>query len=260
MAESSNDDGLCSILTPDEAPNDHVDVPSRPVDASGQPLVKRVHGKRAAQKPTDVKLILIVLLVVAAAALTAKIGLQASVLQKQQAQIQDLVARLGKQPAPAKVRAAQNTGPSQEELFRLNSQCAALGKKFLDENHKRCTGKSCEKALSAPNMQDGGYQTVIGDNITDLTQVSHYDGSANRCFVELTEYVINSKNSDVKLTVGLYDGQTEEKLASYGDAGSRSAATDHWGAVNDPHHQHVFKSALNDEEDAKSYISAKMGR
>jgi hypothetical protein len=274
MVESSNDDEMCSILTPDQAAAGHVEeaveMPQLHVDASGQPLVKRVHGKRAGKTPTDIKLVLIVLLVVVAGCLTAKVGLQASVLEKQQSQIHDLMAKLGAHPASAPIpsvaeakpdtKVPELSGRAKEELFRLNSQCADLGKKFLDENHTHCAGKDCETSLKASKMQGGGYQTVKGDNITDLTQIAHYDTGANRCYVELTEYVINSKNSDVKLTVGLYDGQTGEKLASYGNAGSRSSAMDHWGAVNDTQHKHVYTSALNDEEDAKTYINAKMGR
>jgi len=273
VESSSNEDEMCSILTPDGASDGNVeevaDMP-RHVDASGQPLVKRVHGKRAAKKPTDIKLVLIVLLVVIAGGLTAKVGLQASVLEKQQSQIHDLVAKLRMHPASAPVvsvaaakpepKVPEVSGPAKEALFRLNSQCADLGKKFLDENHSHCTGKDCETPIKASKMQGGGYQTVKGDSITDLTQIAHYDSSANRCYVELSEYVINSKNSDVKLTVGLYDGQTGEKLASYGNAGSRSSATDHWGAVNDTQHKHVYTSALNDEEDSKAYIDGKMGR
>ncbi len=278
MAESSGN-GDDFILAPDNGLAEQVEavaeapaeMSARAVDASGEPLVKRVHGKRSGKEPTDVKLILIVLLVVVAAGLTAKVGLQSSVLDQQQSQIHALMAQLKAHPAAvteAKAPAAPAPDPkaqeaalrAKEELFRLNSQCADLGKKFLDENRARCTGNDCEKPIAASKMKGGGYQTVKGDAITDLTQISHYEGGANRCYVELTEYVINSKSADVKLTVGLYDGQTGEKIASYGDAGSRSSATDHWGAVNDAKYQHVYRSALDDETDAKAYVDAKMGR
>jgi hypothetical protein len=262
MAESSDEDDLCSILTPDQVAEEHAEPAPEHVDDSGAPLVKRVHGRRSAQKPTDIKPALIVLLVVIAAGLTAKVGLQASVLQKQQAQIDGLFAQLQAKPqAEPSVTAIHAAGPSSEELFRLNSECATLGKKFLEENHLKCKSAGCtENATSAGPVQGGGYQTVKGDNITDATQVSHYDPAANRCYVELTEYTINSKTSDTKLTVGFYDAQTGEKIASYGDAGSKSTDQDYWGTVSDAHHQHAFKSSLNDEEDAKGYISAKMGR
>jgi hypothetical protein len=261
MAESSDQDEFCSILTPDEA------LGSQPPSSlssgdSSRPKVIRVERRRAERRKGDIRLAAIVLLTIIAAGLTAKIGLQASVLQKQQAQIYDLTARLQAKPASATGESmVRATGPSSEELFRLNSECAALGKKFLDENHLKCKGAGCsENAVNSARAQGGGYQTVVGDNITDATQVARYDAGTNRCYVELTEYTINSKTSETKLVVGLYNVQTGEKVAAYGDAGSKSTDQDYWGTVSDPHHQHVFKSALNDEEDAKTYINAMMGR
>lgn len=263
MAESSDQDEFCSILGPDDVSATPLPTTPPVVSDPSRPKVIRVERRRAERRKADIRLAVIVFLTVVAAVLTAKVGLQASVLQKQQARIDDLVARLEAQPASAsaavpEAKLQEVSGRAKEELFRLNSYCADLGKKFLEENNSRCAGNDC--TVKALKVQGGGYQTVKGDRITDLTQASYYDADANRCYVELTEYVINSKTTDVKLTVGLYDGQTGQKLASYGNEGSRSSETDHWGAVNDSHHSHVFISALDDEEDAKNYINAKMGR
>ena len=75
--------------------------------------------------------------------------------------------------------------PTASEVFRLRSECAALGQKILDNN-------------------------LIGNALTQ-SQVSHYNPTINRCFIEMT--VQSGDLSGDDFSEYLYDGQTGGMLA-----------------------------------------------
>jgi hypothetical protein len=84
---------------------------------------------------------------------------------------------------------AQNafSPPTATEIFHLRSECAALGRKLLNEN-------------------------VRGPALTQ-TQISRYNPLTNRCYVELTVQTGDKRKGMAHFTDTLYDGQTVEMLA-----------------------------------------------
>jgi hypothetical protein len=107
--------------------------------------------------------------------------------------------------------------PTATEVFKLRSMCGELGEKMLEE--------------------DGH-----GPDLT-TSQLSHYVPKINRCFVELTA----RSNTSQHFNVALYDAQTKDLLAFYGqDArGGRGGA--------------LFKTGqLGEYEAAKAYIDQMM--
>jgi hypothetical protein len=78
--------------------------------------------------------------------------------------------------------------PTATEIFRLRSECAALGRKILDEN-------------------------IVGPALTQ-TQISRYNPLTNRCYVELNAQTADNTKKMTYFHTVLYDGQTGEMLAS----------------------------------------------
>ena len=73
------------------------------------------------------------------------------------------------------------------DVFKLRSECVALGDKLLEVND-------------------------IGPALTHQA-VSHYDSNTNRCYVELTVQTADMGKENPYHSTTLYDGQTREMLA-----------------------------------------------
>ncbi len=116
--------------------------------------------------------------------------------------------------------------PTATEIFQLRSACAILGQNILDDN-------------------------VVGVALSE-SQVSHYDPSTNRCYVEVDVQTADLTKGLNYLHRVLYDGQTGEMLASAKlERGEKS------GMVFDK--QHNATNLTNAGwDDASSYIDAKM--
>lgn len=120
-----------------------------------------------------------------------------------------------------------NRLPTATEVFNLRSECAALGRKILDDN-------------------------VVGPALYQ-SQVSHYVPKSNRCYVELTVQTADVTKQPHKTYIYLYDGQTGEMLASL-----RYEGEDHKsGIVFDSHHE-ATTHANGYYDDTKAYIDALM--
>jgi hypothetical protein len=117
--------------------------------------------------------------------------------------------------------------PTATEVFRLRSACAALGQKILDDNAP--VGLALSKS-----------------------QVSHYDPSTNRCYVEL-DIVDTPKGEFHFYHRALFDGQTGEVLA-FANVEKKWQKS---GKVFDKQHD---TTNLNNAgwDDANDYIDAKM--
>lgn len=124
-----------------------------------------------------------------------------------------------------------NSLPTATEVFHLRSECAALGRKILNDS-------------------------LIGPGLSQ-SQVSHYDPKSNRCYIELTiqttpwDLLTGSGN---RIDVYLFDGQTEELLAA-----------SHWEGRNDHKSGMVFdrrhETTGNENgfyDDTKLYIETLM--
>jgi len=114
--------------------------------------------------------------------------------------------------------------PTAKEIFELRSACADLGQKILDDD------------VHSPELY--------------VEQVSHYNPSTNRCYVEVT-----SSYSGKEIRRYLYDGQTKEMLASttWKGWGNRG------GMVFDK--QHPYSPQRADDggyDDADNYINTMM--
>lgn len=85
------------------------------------------------------------------------------------------------------------------ELFRLRSECAAMGEKILDR-HIRWDHSH---GGHAHREEDAGFDAPGAVE----SQVSHYDAVSNRCFVKL------QSEDATEDWVYLFDGQSGEELA-----------------------------------------------
>jgi hypothetical protein len=116
--------------------------------------------------------------------------------------------------------------PTATEIFHLRSECAALGKKILDEN-------------------------IVGPALYQ-TQISRYNPLTNRCYVELSVQCGDITKGCRHYSTTLYDGQTGEMLAFIRtENGQRS------GMVFDRAHQ-TTTDANAGWDDARDYIDAMM--
>jgi hypothetical protein len=96
--------------------------------------------------------------------------------------------------------------PTATEVFNLRSQCAALGQKILDNN-------------------------AVGSALTQ-SQNTYYNPVTNRCFVELT-----TQSADLSgnlFSDYLYDGQTENLLASVTKNAGKKAYGNIFGGPTEP--------------------------
>jgi hypothetical protein len=117
-------------------------------------------------------------------------------------------------PSAAQQRTFQP--PTATEVFDLRSRCAALGEKLLK------------------------------DNFTSGSQLSHYNPTTNRCYVELTA-------GSALLGRSLYDGQTKELLAyTINNNGHRS------GEIHDRQHQTTRPEQNFGWDNATAYIDKMM--
>lgn len=134
-------------------------------------------------------------------------------------------------PAPASANESASPRLTAAEVFELRSKCADLGQKIINNN-----------TIGIALSQD---------------QVSHYDSTTNRCYVEVTVQTADLSKAGDYFEQYLYDGQTGEMLASIRNDRRNSK----WGMVYD--HQHkspipVPYDATVLYDDALSYIDSKM--
>jgi hypothetical protein len=119
-----------------------------------------------------------------------------------------------------------NRLPTATEVFHLRSECAALGRKILDNN-------------------------VVGSALSQ-SQISHYDPKSNRCYVELTVQTADLTKPQDVFRRYLFDGQTDDMLAvTRIEKGERS------GMVFDRHHD-IITDANARYDDTTAYIDALM--
>jgi hypothetical protein len=90
---------------------------------------------------------------------------------------------------------ARNLPPTATEAFHLQSECAEMGKKILENDPLY----QKEKA----DMEQGKRPEY------DVTQLAHYNAKDNHCYVEMT---LNDRSGEALF---LYDGQTGELLADF---------------------------------------------
>jgi hypothetical protein len=83
---------------------------------------------------------------------------------------------------------SQALRPTASEVFKLRSDCSALGDRLLEAN-------------------------IIGHALTH-DAVSHYDPNTNRCYIEITVHTADLDADNPYHATYLYDGQTREMLAS----------------------------------------------
>jgi len=124
---------------------------------------------------------------------------------------------------------AQNRsqGRSAEEVFRLRSACADMGRRVLEDS-------------------------IIGSALTQ-DQISHYDPRTNRCYVEVTVQTADLTKPDRLIHRYLYDGQTKEMLANASiEKGDRKH-----GMVFDNQHRATTPENAG-WDDANAYINAMM--
>ena len=90
-----------------------------------------------------------------------------------------------------------NQLPTATEIFHLRSECAQLGQQILSDN-------------------------VVGRALTQ-SQVSNYNETTNRCYVELTVQSADMTKPQEVMRRYLFDGQTKELLATSGvEKGTKS--------------------------------------
>lgn len=116
--------------------------------------------------------------------------------------------------------------PTATEVFHLRSECAALGKKILDEN-------------------------IVGPALHQ-TEISRYNPLTNRCYVELIVQSADLTKPLTSLSRYLYDGQTGEMLAA-----TRAENGQKWGMMYDQNHVPAIDIKINAVwDDANRYIDA----
>jgi hypothetical protein len=84
---------------------------------------------------------------------------------------------------------SQALRPTASEVFKLRSECVALGDSLLEAN-------------------------VIGPALAHEA-LSHYDPNTNRCYIEITVHTADLSAKNPYYGTYLYDGQTREMLASF---------------------------------------------
>ena len=99
----------------------------------------------------------------------------------------------------AESSAGPSPKPSTSEVFQLRSACARLAESLLKEQND-----DLEPWINIPTYAWWH----------ELSQVSRYNPSTNRCYVEITTRTTARKDRDYEeVTRELYDGQTKETLA-----------------------------------------------
>jgi hypothetical protein len=124
--------------------------------------------------------------------------------------------------------------PTAEEVFHLHSECAGLGEKMLKKNKEGDTTES-----------DHWFQS------------SHYSPETNRCYVEITSVTADRDSLHFQSYDVLYDGQTDEELASVLKTG-KNCPNDPCKAVGITPGEHKICTACTSSEDAENYIRDKM--
>jgi hypothetical protein len=117
--------------------------------------------------------------------------------------------------------------PTATEVFHLRIECAALGRKILDEN-------------------------IIGPALTQ-SQVSHYEPRSNRYYVEVTVQTTDPARRPNMIDSFLYDGQAGDMLASLHYEGEDHES----GMVFDPRHSPTTNTN-GFYDDTKAYIDRLM--
>lgn len=97
-------------------------------------------------------------------------------------------------------QAPKSKEPTATEVFRLRSECSEFGKQVLDE----IVSNLPKEAATVPIKK---------------SQVSHYNPTANRCYVETTFEMTIAGSPYRDTVVALYDGQTHENLAALQEEG-----------------------------------------
>jgi hypothetical protein len=98
-------------------------------------------------------------------------------------------------------RVSSAKSPSATEVFHLRSECSELGKRLLEE-------------VSSNLPKDSS------DSFIKKSQLSHYNPTVNRCYVQVTLAFQISGSPYTNTVVVLFDGQTQENLASLGMKGT----------------------------------------
>ena len=121
--------------------------------------------------------------------------------------------------------------PSAVEIFKLRDMCQARAEEMF-----------------AKLKKTGRYYYILSDPMDKTTIVSNYSLKTMHCYVKITHFSVNKFGQQIintHITEDLYDGNTEEQLAIYGDGD---------GCISDP----VYSGMACNGENTRKYIDGKM--
>jgi hypothetical protein len=121
--------------------------------------------------------------------------------------------------------------PSAVEIFKLRDMCQARAEEMF-----------------AKLKKTGRYDYILSDPMDKTTIVSNYSLKTMHCYVKIKHFSVNKfgqKIINTHITEDLYDGNTEEQLAQWGDGD---------GCISDP----VYSGMACNGGNTRNYIDDKM--